>query len=159
MRLGLKFAMVIGMTLAILVPLLMIRGVIEERQSYRNEVVRDIAGKYGGRQTVAGPVLVVPYEENDGRGKDRPVLVIGRQSADRVFAVRLTSKAHDGDRDFLPIGSGAWDSQGRPSWVDIEQVYSVHREGMRREASAIDVKRFAVVAQALQRRYGWQAGE
>jgi hypothetical protein len=29
---------------------------------------------------------------------------------------------------------------------------------MRREASAIDVKRFAVVAQALQRRYGWQAG-
>ena len=101
----------------------------------------------------------VPYEENDGRGKDRPVLVIGRQSADRVFAVRLTSKAHDGDRDFLPIGSGAWDSQGRPSWVDIEQVYSVHREGMRREASAIDVKRFAVVAQALQRRYGWQAGE
>jgi hypothetical protein len=56
-----------------------------------------------------------------------------------VFAVRLTSKAHDGDRDFLPIGSGAWDSQGRPSWVDIEQVYSVHREGMRREASAIDV--------------------
>ena len=82
-----------------------------------------------------------------------------RQSADRVFAVRLTSKAHDGDRDFLPIGSGAWDSQGRPSWVDIEQLYSVHREGMRREASAIDVKRFAVVAQALQRRYGWQAGE
>ncbi|PZU28351.1 MAG: PemK domain-containing protein, partial [Microbacterium sp.] len=101
----------------------------------------------------------VPYEENDGRGKDRPVLVIGRHSADRVFAVRLTSKAHDAERDFLPIGSGAWDSQGRPSWVDIEQLYSVHREGMRREASAIDVKRFAVVAQALQRRYGWQAGE
>ena len=43
----------------------------------------------------------VPYAENDGRGKDRPVLVIGRQSADRVYAVRLTSKAHDGDRDFL----------------------------------------------------------
>src|SRR5690606_13225332 len=43
----------------------------------------------------------VPYEENDGRGKDRPVLVIGRQSADRVYAVRMTSKAHDGDRDFL----------------------------------------------------------
>ncbi|MBN9177207.1 MAG: type II toxin-antitoxin system PemK/MazF family toxin [Microbacterium sp.] len=101
----------------------------------------------------------VPYEENDGRGKDRPVLVVGRQSADRVFAVRLTSKAHDGNRDYLPIGSGAWDSQGRPSWVDIERLYSVHHEGMRREASAIDLKRFAVVAQALQRRYGWQVGE
>ena len=65
MRLGLKFAMVIGMTLAILVPLLMIRGVIAERQGYRDEVVRDIAANYGGRQVLAGPVLVVPYEEDE----------------------------------------------------------------------------------------------
>ena len=100
----------------------------------------------------------VPYAENDGRGKDRPVLVIGRQSADRVYAVKLTSKAHDGDRDFFPIGSGPWDSQGRPSWIDIDQVYSVHTKGLRREASALDLDRFARVAQALQKRYGWAAG-
>lgn len=97
----------------------------------------------------------VPYAENDGRGKDRPVLVIGRQSADRVFAVRLTSKSHEGDRDFLSLGSGPWDSQGRPSWIDIEQLYSVHADGMRREASALDLDRFARVADALRRRYGW----
>lgn len=97
----------------------------------------------------------VPYEENDGRGKDRPVLIIGRQSRDRVYAVRLTSKSHAGDKDYLSIGSGPWDPQGRPSWVDIDQVYSVHHDGMRREAAALDVKRFAVVADALIRRYGW----
>jgi hypothetical protein len=101
----------------------------------------------------------VPYEENDGRGKDRPVLVIATGDAGRVFAVRLTSKSHDGDRDFLPIGSGPWDSRGRPSWVDIEQLYSVHPEGMRREASALDLDTFAQVASALQRRYGWSAGD
>jgi len=100
----------------------------------------------------------VPYTENDGRGKDRPVLVIGRQSSDRVYAVRLTSKAHDGDRDFLAIGSGAWDARGRPSWVDVEQVYSVHNEGMRREAAALDLERFVRVADALHRRYGWAVG-
>ena len=100
----------------------------------------------------------VPYAERDGRGKDRPVLVIGRESADRVYAVRLTSKSHDGDRDFLSIGSGPWDSQGRPSWVDVDQLYSVHRDGMRREASALDLERFAVVARALQLRYGWTVG-
>ncbi len=98
----------------------------------------------------------VPYAENDGRGKDRPVLVIGRHGQDRVFAVRLTSKAHEGDRDFFAIGSGPWDSQGRPSWVDLDQVYSVHRDGMRREASALDLERFTRVAQALQQRYGWE---
>lgn len=97
----------------------------------------------------------VPYEENDGRGKDRPVLVIGRQSAQRVYAVRMTSKAHDGDRDFLSIGSGGWDSQGRESWVDIEQLYSVHHRGMRREAAVLDRHRYDGVAQALIRRYGW----
>ncbi len=97
----------------------------------------------------------VPYAENDGRGKDRPVLVIGRESAERVYAVRLTSKAHDGNRDFLPIGPGPWDGQGRPSWIDIEQLYSVHARGMRREAAALDRNRFGAVAAALRARYGW----
>ena len=100
----------------------------------------------------------VPYQENDGRGKDRPVLVIGRESDSRVYAVRLTSKSHDGDRDFLAIGSGPWDSQGRPSWVDIEQLYSVHADGMRREASVLDLDRFVRVADALHKRYGWDVG-
>lgn len=100
----------------------------------------------------------VPYTENDGRGKDRPVLVIGRQDDERVYAVRLTSKSRDGDRDFLGIGPGSWDSKGRPSWVDIEQIYSVHAKGMRREASALDLDRFVRVADALHRRYGWAVG-
>lgn len=100
----------------------------------------------------------VPYAEHDGRGKDRPVLVIARQSDERVYAVRLTSKDHDGERDFLPIGSGPWDSRGRPSWVDVEQLYSVHVEGMRREASALDRARFTSVARALHTRYGWAIG-
>lgn len=99
----------------------------------------------------------VPYEENDGRGKDRPVLVIGRASADRVYAVRMTSKAHDGDRDYLSIGSGAWDSQGRESWVDVEQLYSVHERGLRREAAVLDRRRYDRVGAALTRRYGWSA--
>jgi len=97
----------------------------------------------------------VPYEENDGRGKDRPVLVIGRESAERVYAVRMTSKPHDRDRDYLSIGSGGWDSQGRESWVDIEQLYSVHESGMRREAAVLDRGRYDRVAEALVRRYGW----
>lgn len=100
----------------------------------------------------------VPYAERDGRGKDRPVLVIGRRDADTVYAVKLTSKAHDGRRDFLPIGAGPWDSQGRPSWVDLDQFYLVHHRGMRREAAALDVDRFTRVAAELHRRYGWVAG-
>lgn len=99
----------------------------------------------------------VPYEERDGRGKDRPVLVIGRAGDAHVYVVRLTSKSHDGDRDFLSIGSGSWDSQGRESWVDIDQIYRVHVRGLRREAAVLDRKRFATIAAALTRRYGWKS--
>jgi hypothetical protein len=99
----------------------------------------------------------VPYAEGDGRGKDRPVLVIGRQDADHVYAVRLTSQPHDGEGGYIAIGSGAWDGRARASWVDIEQLYSVHRRGMRREAAALDLDRFVLVANALRRRYGWDA--
>lgn len=99
----------------------------------------------------------VPYEEGDGRGKDRPVLVIGRQDPDHVYAVRLTSQPHDGDRDYVTIGSGPWDARERASWVDIEQLYSVNHHGMRREAAALDLDRFVIVANALRRRYGWDA--
>jgi hypothetical protein len=98
----------------------------------------------------------VPYEEADGRGKDRPVLVIARQDAERVYAVRLTSSAHDGDRDFVAVGTGEWDSQRRPSWVDVSQIYSVHHRGLRREASALGLKPFQSVARELGSRYGWR---
>lgn len=100
----------------------------------------------------------VPYEERDGRGKDRPVLILGRADATRSYAVRLTSKPHDGDRQYLPLGTGEWDPQRRPSWVDVEQVYLVHDAGMRREAAALDRKRFDAVAAALSTRYGWTRG-
>lgn len=100
----------------------------------------------------------VPYEERDGRGKDRPVLIVGRADATRSYAVRLTSKPHAGDADYLALGTGEWDPQRRPSWVDIEQVYLVHDTGMRREAAALDRRRFEAVASALAQRYGWRRG-
>jgi inner membrane protein len=75
-----KLILVVGMTLAILVPLMMIRGTIAERQAYRQQAVADIARSYAGAQAVAGPVLVVPYtetvevEERDSQGVVHKVL-------------------------------------------------------------------------------------
>lgn len=80
MRLWLKIFLVLGMTLAILIPLLMIRGVITDRQAYRTQAVASIARSYAGAQAFTGPVLVVPYtdtieaEEKDEKGFVRKVL-------------------------------------------------------------------------------------
>lgn len=97
----------------------------------------------------------VPYEEADGRGKDRPVLVVAREAAGTVLAVQLSSKRHDGDREWVPIGSGPWDRSGRDSWVDVDRVLRLHDAGMRREACALDRMRFDLVRRRLWERYGW----
>lgn len=97
----------------------------------------------------------VPYEENDGRGKDRPVLIVAREPGGTLLAVQLTSKDHDGERDWVGVGSGRWDGEHRPSWVDISRVLRVHPDGMRREASSLGRGQFDAVIDALRSRYGW----
>ncbi|MDF2442828.1 MAG: hypothetical protein JWR01_1031 [Subtercola sp.] len=95
----------------------------------------------------------VPYEENDGRGKDRPVLVLARLSATTVLGIQLTSKAHPDDRGALELGPGPWDPSGRASWVRLDRLFRVTDSGMRREGAALDARNYARVAEALQRRY------
>lgn len=97
----------------------------------------------------------VPFEEDDRQGKDRPVLVVAVEAAGTVLVVQLTSKNHDGDAEFVPIGSGPWDSSHRDSWVNVERVLRVHTGGMRREAAALGRASFEHVADRLRSRYGW----
>jgi hypothetical protein len=98
----------------------------------------------------------VPFEENDGRGKDRPVLVVAVESAGTYLAVQLTSKDHDGEGDYVPVGAGGWDGERRPSWVDLDRVIRVHEGGMRREAAALPREAFEQVTDRLRQRYGWR---
>lgn len=98
----------------------------------------------------------VPYEEQDGRGKDRPVLLVATESTGTTLALQLTSKPHGGDHDFIAIGRGRWDTEGRPSWVGLDRVFRVHPDGMRREAAALDRENFERVTGALASRYGWR---
>jgi hypothetical protein len=97
----------------------------------------------------------VPFEEHDGRGKDRPVLIVAREKGGTLLAVQLTSKRHDGADDFVDVGRGPWDQEGRESWVNLERVVRVHDAGMRREACAMEKHRFDRVIERLRHRYGW----
>ncbi|RAJ65598.1 PemK-like, MazF-like toxin of type II toxin-antitoxin system [Streptomyces sp. Amel2xB2] len=98
----------------------------------------------------------VPYEEDDGRGKDRPVLIVAREGHGTVLGVQLSSQERAARHGWLPLGSGPWDASGRDSWVSTERVLRVHPEGMRREACALDRARFQRVVHRLQQLYGWR---
>ena len=91
MRLWLKLVLVLGMTLAILVPLTMVRGVVHERQEYRRQAVADIARSYAGQQLFAGPVLVVPYRQ-----------VIEVEEPDATGVVRTTRRVQENQWTFFP---------------------------------------------------------
>jgi inner membrane protein len=59
--------------LALNVPLTMMCGVVGERAARRNEVVRAVSGDWGGEQTLAGPVLSIPYRYtwSDSYGREQ----------------------------------------------------------------------------------------
>lgn len=97
-----------------------------------------------------------PYEERDGRGKDRPMLIVAAEANGSFLAAQLTSKSHLGESDFVPIGTGTWDREGRASWVNLDRIFRVYSSGMRREATSLDAQRFRMVARALHARYGWK---
>ena len=97
----------------------------------------------------------VGYEDDASRGKDRPVLVIGRSGPD-LLALQLTSQDHDLDaadearhgRYWMDIGTGGWDREGRPSEVRLDRLLRLRDDAVRREGAALDRAVFAAVVEA-----------
>jgi|SRR5665213_1385331 len=58
---GPKFFLVIGLSIAMAVPLFFIQLALSDRENTAATAATDVASGWGGPQTVGGPVLVVPY--------------------------------------------------------------------------------------------------
>jgi hypothetical protein len=103
----------------------------------------------------------VPFEEGDGRGKDRPVLVVGRDGG-TLLGLMLSSKDHDLDaadearhgRYWIDVGTGGWDRQGRPSEVRVDRLLRLDPADVRREGAVLDRARFTEVAAEVRRHHG-----
>ncbi len=65
-----KVAVVCVIMLLLLIPQSMVTGLITDRQESRDEAVGDVSDKWGGRQTLSGPVLTIPYQvfDKDSKG-------------------------------------------------------------------------------------------
>lgn len=98
----------------------------------------------------------VPYEEDPARGKDRPLLVVGRHGR-RLLALMLSSREHDDSFAWHALGSGAWDREDRPSYLRLDRIFELNENDIRREGSVLDGRRFAEVAAVLMKQHGWAA--
>ncbi len=111
-----------------------------------------------GKEADPGEVVWtwVPYEEDHREGKDRPVLIIGRDH-EWLLGLLLTSKDHDRDaaqearsgRRWMDIGTGEWDPQRRPSEVRINRIIRIDPDGVRRIGAVLDRDVFEAVAAAV----------
>ena len=99
----------------------------------------------------------VPFEEDHSQGKDRPVLLVGRDG-EYLLALMMTSKDHNNrehaDSNYLDIGSGPWDSQGRASEVKLNRVIRVRPDAMRREGAVMPQDTFRLIEHAWTRHNG-----
>jgi hypothetical protein len=100
----------------------------------------------------------VPYEEDHTRGKDRPVLLVGR-SGGYLLGLMLTSKDRVPDSGasagYVDIGAGGWDRQGRASEARLDRIVQLRPDSIRREGAVLERARFEKVAEGLRRRHGW----
>nr|WP_239090920.1 type II toxin-antitoxin system PemK/MazF family toxin [Asanoa iriomotensis] len=98
----------------------------------------------------------VPYEEDPRQGKDRPVVVVGRQGRTMLGLMLTSNDRREGQHGWLALGAGSWDRDSRPSWVRLDRVLTVDERGIRREGSILDRGRFDRIAAKLRTDYGWR---
>lgn len=65
------------LALSMLVPLLLVGQLVQERSSRRSEVIDEISASWGGRQLVSGPFLVIPFQDAVPESEEAPVLSYG----------------------------------------------------------------------------------
>ena len=84
------------------------------------------------------------------------MLVVGREDGDLLGLMLSSQHKRDGEPGWISIGSGAWDREGRESFVRLDRVLEVAEHGIRREGAVLDRGRFERVADELRGRYGWR---
>jgi len=174
MRYGWKVLVIGGLTLLLLIPLLMLRGLVQERQQRAAEVRAEIAGSSSREQRVVGPLLRVQIEEmvrvrrkvmvngveregiEDVRRRDALVIAPERLAIHNVlrtearhrslFSAMLYHDAIDVSADFVWPAAPALDEQ-RLSWkiVAVDVVLGLgDNRGIGHIAFAVDGEELGV---------------
>jgi hypothetical protein len=97
----------------------------------------------------------VPYEDDPSRGKDRPVLLIGRDRRGLLGLALTTRDRNNGrsaDSRYVDIGSGPWDSRRRPSEVRVDRILRIDPAAVRRNGAVLPREAFAAVVGRIPRR-------
>ena len=116
---GAKFIMIGIISVALLVPLLLVWGLTEERAQRARDVSSRIANGWGGDQAINGPYLAVPFDVQRSREVDGRTIVAAATEWALVMPETLdvTANLRTGERKLsiytLPVYNGALTLKGR----------------------------------------------
>lgn len=73
---GLRLFIIGVLSIVLLIPAVMIQSLISEREERRESAVSEVSDKWGKAQTIAGPVLTIPYQRFVKDDKGNPVALV-----------------------------------------------------------------------------------
>lgn len=98
----------------------------------------------------------VPDEDDTKKGKDRSVLLVGR-NGDWFLGVYLAAAddadgpdAMTGER-WVPVGTGAWDTRRRTFSARVDRVVRIHPDDVTGRSEKLDKVRFDKVAAGIRK--------
>lgn len=107
--------------LILLIPQVWIESIINERQYRAHEVVNEITSKWSGDQTLAGPVLVIPFTNREKIDKGKDGIEIREWTQDAYFLPE-TLKV-DGSVKPQKLHRGIYDAAVYESSIDIKTTF------------------------------------
>lgn len=75
---GLRLFLIGVLSLVLLIPAVMIQALIAEREERRESAILEVSDKWGKAQTLAGPILTIPYQHFAKDDKGNPVALVER---------------------------------------------------------------------------------
>lgn len=79
-NLFLKVTLIVVIGLLLLVPTVMIKGLIREREYTQRDAIAEVSSKWGREQTIAGPIISVPYtkymKQSSEKGTDEKIVQV-----------------------------------------------------------------------------------
>ena len=123
-----KFFLICGLILMLTIPLLLVWGLVGEREQRAAGVRQDVAREWGGSQFINGPLLIVPYtvKRVTGEGDKRVEELIERRAVFLPQVLNIDGKAttkvlHRSIYD-VAVYTGILNFEGRFAAPDMSEV-------------------------------------
>lgn len=125
---GFKFFLICGLILVMTIPLLLVWGLVSERETRASSVRQSVASEWGREQYIDGPLLIVPYmvKRVTGEGDKRIEEIVERRAVFLPQSLKISGNAatkvlHRSIYD-VAVYTGLLDFEGSFSAPDMAEV-------------------------------------